>query len=269
MKVTYMNHSSFFFEYSDKAILIDYGELPVRAKRGEISEGVFELARQKSKYSKLIGYSSHRHEDHYDPGMVQQFLADELLYILSDEHELEFEEYMDNTNFFRIFPQTTINIDILHFANAGSTDQGGAVLLQDHNENFSIYFGGDLAVWDDLPEFYDGFDKEFVWLKEQVANFSPVKIAFLPCGTSDGYQEEPLLNGSKDLIELMKPQIVIPMHGFGYEHFYKSFAEEMQQRLTDNQVEITTFTSFTKQKFSNNSIILSYAENPGDSIVFN
>ncbi|MGB4610859.1 MAG: MBL fold metallo-hydrolase [Saccharofermentanales bacterium] len=268
MQVTYLNHSSFFFEYSDKAILIDYGILPQRPKQGEISEGVFELAKHKSKYSELFGYSSHRHEDHYDPGIVQQFLTDGLLYILSDEPELEFEEYMNNRNFCRLYPQTTANIQILNFANAGSTDQGGAVLFQDCNENFSIYYGGDLAVWDDLPEFYEGFAKEFTWLKDQVAKFAPVKIAFLPCGTSDGYQEEPLLNGSKELIELLKPRIVVPMHGFGYEHFYKSFAEEMQQRLTGNQVEITNFTSFAEQKFANNSIILSYAENPGDSIVF-
>ncbi|HHT25488.1 MAG TPA: hypothetical protein GXZ76_08280 [Clostridiaceae bacterium] len=268
MQITYLSHSSFFVEYNNNAILIDYGELPKRAKQGEISEGIFELAKQKSNYYKLFGYSSHRHEDHYDPNIVQQFLNNDLLYILSDEHELEMEEYMKHKNFCQLYPQTTTNVDILNFANTGSTDQGGAILLQDCNEDFSIYYGGDLAVWDDLPEFYEGFAKEFTWLRDQVVTFAPVKIAFLPCCTSDGYQEEPLLNGSKELIELLKPQIVVPMHGFGYEYFYKSFAEEMQQRLIKNQVEITTFTSFDKHKYANNSIIISYAENPGDSFCF-
>ena len=178
MRVTYLSHSSFFVEYSDCAILIDYGELPKRSQQGEISEGIFELEKQKSKYSNLLGYSSHRHEDHYDSNIVQQFLNSDLFYILSDEHELEFEEYMENRNFYRLYPQTTANIDILNFANTGSTDQGGAVLLQDSNEEFSIYYGGDLAVWDDLPEFYEGFAKEFAWLKNRVSQFAPVKLHF-------------------------------------------------------------------------------------------
>ncbi|NLJ70026.1 MAG: MBL fold metallo-hydrolase [Clostridiaceae bacterium] len=268
MQVTYLNHSSFFVEYSNKAILFDYGELPKRARQGEITDGIFELAKQKSKYNRLFGYSSHRHADHYDKDIVHQFLDNDLLYILSDEYELEFAEYMRNKNFCRIYPQTTVNVNGLNIANTGSTDQGGAVLLQDCNEDFSIYYGGDLAVWDDFPEFYEGFAKEFAWLKNQVKNFAPVKIAFLPCCTSDGYQEEPLLNGSKELIDLLQPKIIVPMHGFGYEHFYQSFAEEMQQRLTEAQVNITTFTSFDKQKYSNHSIILSYAENSGDTFVY-
>lgn len=266
MKITYLNHSSFFVEYNNKAILFDYGELPKRSKQGKLEKGVFELKQLKDHYDKLFGYSSHRHADHYDPEIVNQFLANDLLYILSDEPQLEFEDYMKTKNFCRLLPQTTANIHILNFANTGSTDQGGAVLLQDRNEDFSIYYGGDLAVWDDLPEFYQGFAQEFDWLTNQVEDFAPVQVAFLPCCTSDGYQEEPLLNGSKDLIQLLKPKIVVPMHGYGHEHFYKSFVEEMQDRLQDSPTEIVTFSSYNKHKFAEHSIILTYAENKGDSI---
>lgn len=269
MKITYLNHSSFFMEYSANAILIDYGELPRRPTFGNLEDGVFELSRQKDKYKKLFGYSSHRHIDHFDPDLIKQFLENDLLYILSDEQDLEFEDYMQNKNFCRLLPNTTANINILNFANTGSTDQGGAVLLQDRNETFSIYYGGDLAVWDDLEVFYEGFAKEFNWLQTQVNRFAPVKVAFLPCCTSDGYQEEPLLNGSKDLISLLKPQIVIPMHGYRHEYFYKSFAEEMKSRLKDISTDVSTFSNFNVQNIAKDSTIIVYPEKNGDSIEFN
>ena len=57
MEITYLNHSSFFVEYNNKAILFDYGELPKRPKQGKLEKGIFELEQLKDHYDKLFGYS--------------------------------------------------------------------------------------------------------------------------------------------------------------------------------------------------------------------
>lgn len=266
MQITYLNHSSFFLDDSVQAMLIDYGALPPRKRIGNLKDGIFQADLQFAKHENLIGYSSHRHRDHFDENLINQFINNKLLYILSDEENLPVKEYMANDYFLRLLPQSRLVLKDFYLANTGSTDQGGALLFQKKDRDFSIYFGADLAIWADMEIYYKGFAKEFEWLKEQLKGFAPVKIAFLPSGTSDGYQEYPLLEGSKDLIELLKPEIVIPMHGYGYPNYYPSFAKEMQKRVDLLQVKISTFKDFASKDQSNRSVTIVYPENTGEMI---
>ncbi len=269
MKLSYLNHSSYLLELDHTSILLDYGSLPVRPGQGGLSDGVFNLQDQAPRHTKLLGYSSHRHSDHFDPQLCRKFLTAGLTYILSDEAQLAVEDYMADPNFHRLLPQTEAEIAGLKMSNSGSTDQGGSLLFQEEKSDFSIYFGADLAVWDDLPEFCEGFDREKNWLAGQRDKFSPVKLAFFPAGTSDGYQEDPLLDGARDLIELFKPSFVIPIHGHGYPDYYPDFARKIKQRLQAWTIDIASFQDFAKdpQKFSAKAdLTILYPEKSGDKL---
>lgn len=267
MQITYLNHSSFFIRESDQAMLIDYGKLPLRAKTGDLLEGVFQTDIQFQTYKNLIGYSSHRHEDHFDAKLIKLFLKNDFTYILSDEADFPVEEYMNHSCFYRLLPRSRKDIDNLKIANTGSTDQGGAILFQNKNKNFSFYYGGDLAIWADMEVFRQGFAEEFKWLKQELVDFAPVKVAFLPSGTSDGYQEKPLLEGSRDLIELLKPEIVIPMHGYGYPEYYPSFAKEMKKRVKSLSIQVSCFAEYSSRSKVGDSVTIVFPEKTGESIV--
>lgn len=269
MKLSYLNHSAYLMDLDHTAILVDYGSLPARPRQGRLEDGVFALSDWTDKGKNLVGYSSHRHRDHFDPALCKAFLKAGLTYILSDEVDLAFEGYMDDPNFHRLLPQTEAQIEGLHLANSGSTDQGGSLLFQEEGADFSTYFGADLAIWDDFPEFYRGFDREKEWLASRKSKFSPVKLAFFPAGTSDGYQEDPLLDGAGDLIQLFQPSFVIPIHGYGYPDYYPDFARRIQERLRGWDLEIASFKDFSKGQKEGKTmadLTILYPEKPGDSV---
>lgn len=273
MKITYLNHSSFCLEFKNTILLIDYGTSPRRPIHGTIEEGVFEIDKFLNIDKKLVGYASHRHADHFDEKLIQEFLSNNIPFIFSDEEQFSVKDYMKDENFHRILPQTITEIEGIKIANTGSTDQGGSILFELPELDYSIYYGADLAVWDDLPEFYEGFQKEFDWLAEQKNQFKPTKVVFLPSGTGDGYQEEPLLNGSKELIELLQPEVIIPMHGSAYPEYYPGFAKAMLEKIGQANIEVCTFSSFVETKAvvkntepQKTPKIITYTHNPGESI---
>ncbi len=271
MKITYLDHSSFLIETEQQLLLLDYGAVPQRPAHGALRQGVFDLDQylqdQQTAKRSLIGYASHRHADHFDAGLAKTFLQHDIPFILSDEQQFKLSSYMKDKNFHRLLPHTVSIVENIKIANTGSTDQGGSILFEPIGSDFSIYYGADLAVWDDFPEFYRGFDTEYNWLKQQKILFKPTKIVFLPSGTSDGYQEEPLLNGAKRMIDMLQPEMIIPMHGYGYPDYYRNFSQVMQQKMENGSLEIATFKEYTKQDrhWQNRKIVI-YPEKPGDQI---
>lgn len=268
MDIIYLNHSAFYVKLENKNILIDYGSMPKRPLNGRLNKGIFDFSIYKSK-TNLIGYSSHRHADHFDENLIKQFLQNKIPYILSDETAFSIETYMQDSNFYRILPNSLWEIEGLKIANTGSTDQGGSILFQEQSANYSIYYGADLAVWDDFPEFYEGFSKEFNWLSEVKDQFSPVKVAFLPSGTGDGYQEDPLLDGAMQMINLLKPDLVIPMHGANYPEYYPGFVTAMQKRFGKTKIDTGTFNKYDENMIIDKKFQLYYPEKPGDMIQIN
>lgn len=267
MKITYLNHSSFFLELENKNLLLDYGKSPARPKHGLLAEGVFDSAAHLGKTPNLIGYSSHRHGDHFDSKLIKDFVETQTPYILSDEPDFPPESYMKADCFYRLLPQTMHELEGLKIANTGSTDQGGSILFEEDGADFSIYFGADLAVWDDFPEFYAGFEQEFKWLASKKDQFHPVKVIFLPSGTGDGYQEDPLLDGSMRWIKLFQPQVVIPMHGAPYPEYYPGFAEAMLRRADGMSLKVSTFGNFQSSMLQGTDTLILYPENTGESIL--
>jgi L-ascorbate metabolism protein UlaG (beta-lactamase superfamily) len=90
----------------------------------------------------------------------------------------------------------------------------------------TIYHGGDLAAWDDTDWFRETYRREIDWLAERLTESGrTLDVAMLPVSTSDGYQEDALLDGLDEALAKLQPRQVLPMHAFGFESLYDSYIE--------------------------------------------
>jgi len=164
----------------------------------------------------VFAFSSHDHRDHYDAALQRRFdAAPNARFVTGDFGCAEGRTV-------RVNPGDDCQIDDCRIFAVAATDKGVAAFLE--FPEICIYFGGDHAIWDDLPEFQKPYRTSMVKLAQ--AGFKP-DLAFIPVGTSDGWQEDALLDGCRLAITKLAPKGVVPMHAYGYESFYQSFAERM------------------------------------------
>lgn len=209
ISIHYLAHSAFICETSQRTILFDIGRVPVRT--ADLEPDWHKLASAKKP---MIVFSSHDHSDHFDVSL--QTRCDQTngcRFIAGD-----FGKTSGNT--IRVNPGEDRMIDDFRIITVSATDKGIAAILV--FPEITLYFGGDHAVWDDLPE----FKKPYRTSMEKLAktNIHP-DLAFLAVGTSDGYQEEALIEGCRLAMSRLTPRGVVPMHAYGFESFYASFAD--------------------------------------------
>lgn len=114
------------------------------------------------------------------------------------------------------------SIDDFRVMTVRATDKGVAAILQ--LPEINLYFGGDHAIWDDLDE----FRVPYVDSMGTLAGYGVrPDVAFIPVSTSDGWQEDALIEGCRLAMTRLDPKGVVPMHAFGYESFYESFASKV------------------------------------------
>jgi len=107
---------------------------------------------------------------------------------------------------------------------SGSTDSGVSFLI--FAPEMTIYHGGDLAAWDDTTWFRETYRQEIDWLAARLTKSGrTLDVAMLPVSTSDGYQEDALLDGLDDALAKLQPRQVLPMHAFGFESLYDTYIE--------------------------------------------
>lgn len=154
MKITYINHSGFFLETEDVAILIDYwnGDIPKTNK-------------------KLLVLSSHSHKDHFNKEI---FNLSATRFILSNDIKRRKlpEEMKEKITFVKKGEKHLI--EGIEFTICGSTDQGVSFYFT--LENKTIYHSGDNNIW--YWDSEDEFMKE-AFLKN-IKYFNQVDIAFIP-----------------------------------------------------------------------------------------
>lgn len=210
IRIQYLEHSSFLCETDHRLLLFDIGRIPARAR--DIDP---DWDRLTAIGKPILLLSSHDHADHFDPAWQRlceqttgcRFIAG------------EFSRSGGNT--IRVNPGEDRLIDDFRVYSVAATDKGIAVLLQ--FPEITIYFGGDHAIWDDLPEFRKPYQTSMDRLAR--AGMKP-DLAFLPVGTSDGWQEDALIEGCRLFMTRLAPHGVVPMHAHGYEEFYQSFFEK-------------------------------------------
>lgn len=244
-RLYYLGHSAWLLVRLTTAFLFDYGDVPPRPTRSRLSDGAFGAAdwmrlraeaASSGQRRRLIIFSSHQHRDHYSRTLHRE-LAElpDVQVVAGLDREQQSAAFRAISNLPRtdvIYPRKTLELGDLTVHASGSTDSGVAFLID--APDGSIYFGGDLAVWDDLPQYRDGYAAELAWLGERRDRLRvPLRLAFMPVGTSDGYQEEPLIEGLDAALRRLRPGIFAPMHGYGYEAFYDAYAEHARELFPD------------------------------------
>jgi len=210
IRIQYLEHSAFLCETDRRLLLLDIGRVPARSKDVDP-----DWDRLTGSGKPILLLSSHDHADHFDPAW--QRLCERTAgcrFIAGD-----FGRTGGST--IRVNPGEDRLIDDFRIHSVAATDKGIAALLQ--FPEITIYYGGDHAIWDDLPEFRKPYRTSLDRLAR--TGLTP-DVAFLPVSTSDGWQEDALIEGCRLLMTRLAPRGVVPMHAHGYEHFYASFADK-------------------------------------------
>lgn len=223
MDVRYLGHSAWLVQTQRRNLLFDYGATPIR--RGtSLAEGVFNIDELPD--LPLYIFISHRHSDHYSSQLHSQMAkrSGTTIIIGLDQQPSCADTELAPTGTTLAWPHSDLVLDDLRIRASGSTDSGVSFLI-DTPEGL-IYHGGDLAQWDDTAFFRRVYREEIDWLAEQTAAIGRVPdLAFVPVSTSDGYQEDILLQGLWYFLDKISPAKVLPMHANNYEAFYQTFAD--------------------------------------------
>lgn len=222
--VHYLDHSAWLLQTPDRLLLFDYGELPVRQEQGLPAEGVFDP--QNLPDLPLYVFASHRHRDHYSANLHKSLRQNERSnFILGlDAKPLASEIAACPGKTWQVWPGLELVLHDLVIRCTGSTDSGVSFLV-DCPEAL-IYHGGDLAVWDDEAFYRDNYRQQVGQLESWIEKIERVPaMAFLPVSTSDGFQEEALLDGIWHFLRKIQPARILPMHAHGYEDLYQRFAD--------------------------------------------
>ena len=204
-KVTYIEHSGFFVELSDKALLFDYfkGSIPKTDKP-------------------LYIFSSHRHKDHFNKKIMQ--LKSEKIILSNDIRAVPTE------NTVKLGPNKHTNIDGINIKTLRSTDEGVAFILE--YNGIIIYHAGDLNDW-----YWKGEPEEWnaeMTLKYQsiilkgFADIPRMDAAFLPV---DPRQEEYCGRGADFFLDNVKAEHIFPMHFWGNYKAVKKYADTRKENI--------------------------------------
>ena len=222
-EIYYLGHSAWLVRTAVRLLLFDYGRLPYRPERGALSEGIFDPGQLDQ--LPLYAFSSHAHADHYSASLQRRLSRrPETFFIFGQDGRAPGDvpaAATDGTWLIGVHSQ--LQLGDLTIRTTASTDSGVSFLID--CPEAVIYHGGDLAVWDDADYFKQTYRREIDCLAKWAASLKrPPDLAFLPVSTSDGYQEEELLQGVWYLLNRLNPRFILPMHANGYEHLYRQFA---------------------------------------------
>jgi L-ascorbate metabolism protein UlaG (beta-lactamase superfamily) len=222
-RIWYLDHSTWLVQTGSRFLLFDYGDYPPRPASGTQDDGRLDLAGLAS--LPLYAFSSHRHGDHYSLALQRTLSTrPQSMFFLG----LDKKPSGDNTRAFTegarlTWPRGQFIADDLVITCSGSTDSGVSFLVEAPEGVF--YHGGDLAVWDDTRFFRQAFRQEIDFLAERIEQTGRrPDLAFLAVSTSDGYQEDALLEGVAYAAQKLRPKLLVPMHAHGFEELYSRFA---------------------------------------------
>lgn len=185
MKINYIYHSGFTFQYKDYLLIFDY-------YRGDL-----KLDENK----KNIFFVSHSHEDHYNEEIFEM-PGD--YYILSSDLNKE-----ESNKFIIMKAYEERKLMDLKITSLGSTDKGISFLIE--IDDLTIFHSGDLNWWywpEDSPEEKLEMEKDFKHEIERLKDYK-IDFAFFPVDPRLG---ENFFLGAGYFIDQLRPRYLIPMH---------------------------------------------------------
>lgn len=215
-EITYIFHNCFLLKLPDRTFLFDYPHDKYLTKDQR------ELVISKIRSENLFVFSSHKHQDHYNPKVAGfKDYAAAINLIFSREIGGPYWKYSGLDCCF-LNPDQEYEIQDLQITTFKSTDLGVAFLIR--LKDYYIYHGGDLANWNwdelkprekrDVEVYYQG-------VLETLAQHR-ISIAF-----SNADQRLPNWAGALEFIEMVKPALFIPMHTFGETKILERFKSEI------------------------------------------
>lgn len=191
MRVTYIEHSGFMVELERTVLIFDYykGVVP-------------EYNRSKKAYI----FASHRHEDHFNPYILNW--QGDVEWILSDDIQIE-----SANKIHYVEANCRYVMDELICETLTSTDEGVAFMVQ--VEGLSIYHGGDLNWWhwEGENSEIENKDAKEAFLNEMLKlSGRSFDLAFVPL---DPRQNAQFSWGMLTFFKRVMVKLVFPMHMWG------------------------------------------------------
>ncbi len=187
--VEHIFHSGFTVETENFYLIFDY-------YKGDIS----------LKNKKTIVFSTHSHEDHFNPLILGwKDMKENISYILSSDIDVENEDGKIHI----MKPYEKLELDNIKIKTFGSTDTGVSFLV--NVDNINIFHAGDLNWWyweEDTKEEKVNMEKAFKEEISKIKNFN-VDIAFFPVDPRLG---NAFSLGGEYFIKEVNPKYFIPMH---------------------------------------------------------
>lgn len=222
LKVTYLRHSGFLVETTDKYLLFDYwkGELP-------------SLDYKKNLYV----FASHAHHDHYGKDIFKlENQCESVKYILSFDIERS-NGWKQAEQVYFLDVHESVEIDDLQIKTLCSTDEGVAFLIK--TDDYAIYHAGDLHWWHwpGDPEEENRLRKENYQKEIALLEGEKIDCAFV---VLDPRQEEAGGWGMDYFLKHVESRYIFPMHCWEKYSIIKDYKDKNDTKyLTTTIMDIT------------------------------
>lgn len=185
IKVSYLHHCGYRVETKNTVLVFDW------------IKGVIEPSTKKK-----LCFITHGHRDHFEPSILNE---DFETFIISDDINLE-----HRNDIVMVHPDQTLEIDGVTIEVLGSTDLGCSYYVE--VDGCHLFFGGDLNNWhwsmestsEEIKEMNDWYLELIQPLKDK-----QVDILFIDI---DPRLEVDYDLGTRQLLELISPKAIFPMH---------------------------------------------------------
>lgn len=207
MKITYLDHSGFAITLPDAILVMDYYRDPSHALHKILS---------RNPDKPVVFFASHRHPDHYNPGIFELAQDRRRTYILSND--VPARAIPSTLNVQGMSPGDIVeNVPGCARIKAyGSTDIGISFFITT-TDGKTIFHAGDLNLWHWRDEFTEAqqikasqkFDHVLNRIKSEV---SEINVAMFPV---DPRQGQDFAEGAHRFLAAIKVDHFFPMHFWG------------------------------------------------------
>ena len=220
-KISYIYHSGFAIETQNYFLVFDYYKEPGLSKESSLLPS---LLSSKNTNKKVFIFSSHNHEDHFNPLILDwENYNPEIIYILSED----IKTVIKKSNYIFMKEGDVKEINNLHIKAFGSTDIGISFLVK--VDDITIYHAGDLNWWhwkEDSLEEQKIAELNFKVQIDKLKKEENIDIAFFPV---DPRLAEFYYIGAQYFAQVLHPGLLIPMHFADNLSITKQFSQRMKK----------------------------------------